>query len=204
MQIFITGTDTGVGKTITCAWLCAHTSYEYIKPIQTGSNKISDDSAIIASSIAVKTYKPIYEYEQAVSPHLAAKMNGDTIDLNKIVLPQSRNLIVEGIGGVLVPINKNHFIVDVIKNLNITVILVASSRVGTINHSLLSLEILRKRNIKILGVIVNGAINQDNCDAIEYYGGTNILAQIPILERFDRSSLLAVPFTTEIKNIVKV
>lgn len=201
MRFFITGTDTGVGKTVVCSWLCAHTDYEYIKPIQTGTNKINDDSATIATSISVKIHNPIYEYPQAISPHLAAKMNDDTIDLNKIVLPQSKNLIVEGIGGVLVPINNNLFLVDVIKYLNIPVILVASSRIGTINHSLLSLEILRKRKIQILGIIVSGNRNQDNCDSIAYYGKVKILAQLPFLERIDSVSLLSIPFTEAMKNI---
>lgn len=195
MQIFITGTDTDVGKTTISGWLCLHTGYSYFKPIQTGSI-LGTDSHQISNLTNANVYKENFIYEKPLSPHLAAY---DSIDIN---LPKSHNLIIEGAGGVLVPINKTTLMVDLIKKLATPTILVARSTLGTINHTLLSLEALRARNIPILGVILNGPPNQDNLEAIEFYGKTQVLASVPKLQQVDREHLMQTPLSNRLKAIL--
>lgn len=187
-RIFISGTGTNVGKTLISSWLSLHLKADYFKPIQTGG-LLGMDSQTVMQLSGAKIHKETYVYEDAVSPHLASKSQ---IDLDQIKLPASSRLIVEGAGGLLVPINKKFFMIDLIKALNLPVILVASSLLGTINHTLLSLEALAMRNIKVLGIIVNGEPNQDNCDALEFYGRTKVLAQIPQLNVINKSVLATI------------
>ncbi len=203
MQIFITGTDTNIGKTLVASWICLHTGYGYFKPIQTGTLEISDTQQVLLLAKDIIVYKEIYSYQQAVSPHLAAKLNNTIIDLSIIKLPKVENLIIEGAGGLLVPINKDQLMIDLIKQLSVPVILVARSTIGTINHTLLSLEALCFRHINILGVILVGEIDQDNCDAIEFYSKTKVLAQIPILNSINTESLLNIPLTYNLQQILK-
>ncbi|GHM58205.1 MAG: hypothetical protein sL5_03930 [Candidatus Mesenet longicola] len=200
MQIFITGTDTNVGKTLISSWICLHTGYSYFKPIQTGADKDSDVVSKLANS---NIYEESYIYKSPLSPHLAASLENDSIDISRINLPKERNLIVEGAGGILVPINETTFMVDLIKKLNIPVILVARSTLGTINHTLLSLEALRARSVSILGVILNGPHNQDNIKAIEFYGKVEILASIPKLQEVSKESLMQLPLPDCLKIIIK-
>ncbi|WP_339048758.1 dethiobiotin synthase [Candidatus Mesenet endosymbiont of Phosphuga atrata] len=199
MQIFITGTDTSVGKTLISSWICLHTGYSYFKPIQTGADKDSDVVSKLANS---NIYEESYIYKNPLSPHLAASLENSSIDISRINLPKERNLIVEGAGGILVPINKIMFMVDLIKKLNIPVILVARSTLGTINHTLLSLEALRTRGISILGVILNGSHNQDNIKAIEFYGKVEVLASVPKLQEVSKKSLMQLPLPDCLKSII--
>lgn len=185
MRVFISGTGTNVGKTLVSSWLCLHLKADYFKPIQTGS-LLGMDSQTVRQLSSAKIHKEIYVYEDPVSPHIASKSQ---INLEQIKLPASDRLIVEGAGGLLVPINEKFFMIDLIKTLNLPVILVASSLLGTINHTLLSLEALTARDIKVLGIIVSGEINRANCEALEFYGRTKVLAQIPHLEVINKSVL---------------
>ncbi|MGL9725286.1 MAG: dethiobiotin synthase [Wolbachia sp.] len=196
MKIFITGTDTDIGKTTISSWLCLHTGYSYFKPIQTGGI-LGTDSYQVSNLTNANVYKENFVYKEPLSPHLAAY---DSIDIN---LPKAHNLIIEGAGGVLVPINKTILMVDLIKKLAIPTILVARSTLGTINHTLLSLEALRARNIPILGVILNGLPNQDNLEAIEFYGKTQVLASVPKLQQVDREHLMQTPLSNRLKAILK-
>lgn len=117
MRVFITGTDTNIGKTLISSWLCLHTNHTYFKPIQTGSLD-ETDSKIVSSISKCKTYKEIYLYKHPLSPHLAAYLENEIIDIKKINLPDSEKLIVEGAGGVLVPLNKNDYMIDLIEYLS--------------------------------------------------------------------------------------
>jgi dethiobiotin synthetase len=192
MHVFITGTDTNIGKTLISSWLCLHTGYDYFKPIQSGACE-GTDSAFVASIANVKTHPESYVFDAPLSPHLAAQLENQVIDLNNIKLPDVPDLIIEGAGGLFVPINKNKLIIDLIDDLSAPVILVASSRLGTINHTLLSLQALKHRGIKTLGVIVSGPLNPDNCDAIAYYGDTKVLAQMPLLSVMNTEVLKNIP-----------
>ena len=203
MHVFITGTDTNIGKTLVASWLALHTGYDYFKPIQTGSLEATD-SQMVRSLTNSTVHKETYCYQAPLSPHLAAHLEQQEIDVNQINLPRVPKLILEGAGGVLVPINREMLLIDWIKRLSIPVILVASSRLGTINHTLLSLEALRTRNIEILGIIMSGELNQDNSDAIAGYGQTKVIGQLPFLQNINQDTLKNIPLTTDLKKIFGV
>jgi dethiobiotin synthetase len=200
MQIFITGTGTNIGKTLVCSWLCLHTGYAYFKPIQTGTTE-GTDSNLVSKLAGTRIYKEAYRYKAPLSPHLAASLVNEEIDITKIMLPATKNLIVEGAGGLLVPVNKKYFIIDLIKQFSIPVILVANTNLGTINHTLLSLEALKARDIKILGVICSGTLNQDNIDAIEFYGNTKVLACLPFQDCINKDRLRRIPLTASLQQL---
>ena len=203
MKIFITGTDTHVGKTLISSWIALHTGFSYFKPIQTGTRDGSDSLEVHKQS-DTKIYPESYAYKEPLSPHLAAKLENDMIDIEKIVLPPSPNLIIEGAGGVLVPINDTYLMVDLIKKLGAPVILVARTTLGTINHTLLSLEALRSRNIAVLGVIMNGEKNPQNSHSIELYGRTPVLAEFPKLDSVSMNMLKSVALPKKLKQILEV
>jgi dethiobiotin synthetase len=186
MPIFVTGTGTDVGKTVISTWLCLQMGYDYFKPIQTGDEI---DSEFVASIADCNIYPEVYRYKTPVSPHLAAKLENSVIDSTIIKLPEADNVIIEGAGGLLVPINDHFLMIDLIQQLQVPVILVAHSGLGTINHTLLSLEALRARHIPILGVILNGALNAPNKAAIEYYGKIKVLAEMPFLNKINQENL---------------
>jgi dethiobiotin synthetase len=202
MKIFITGTDTNVGKTVVSSWLCLHSGYGYFKPIQTGSLSRTDSQRV--SLLAGCTiYPEVYVYRNPVSPHEAARLESDVIDIGTINLPASNNLVIEGAGGVLVPINQHVLMVDLMKQMGVPVILVANSRLGMINHTLLSLEAMRSRGVKVLGVIVIGEKSFSNDEAIVWYGHTKILAHIPYVSKVSRSFLQQIPLTSSLKEIMR-
>ncbi len=201
MQIFITGTDTNVGKTVVCSWLCLQAGYDYFKPIQSGVCE-GRDSSLVSEYSSAHVFPEAYCYQAPLSPHLAAAAEHETIDIQRIQLPASNKLIIEGAGGVLVPINSNTLMVDLIRQFNRPVILVASSRLGMINHTLLSLEALRSRDLSILGVIVTGDFNEASCRSIEEYGNTSVLAQLPFLPEVNKASLSRVPLGLKLASIV--
>jgi dethiobiotin synthetase len=191
--LFVTGTDTNVGKTVVCAALFhryrARSSLRYWKPIQTGIEQ-DDDTANVRQLGACEEEELLCEgirLPRPVSPHLAAALAGQTIDLTTLTGPiASRSArtrwIVEGAGGVLVPINDAHTMADVMTHLRLPVLIVARSTLGTINHTLLTLEALRARSARIAGVVMVGHPNADNRRAIEQYGKTDVLAEMPLFE----------------------
>lgn len=200
-KIFIAGTNTDIGKTFVCAWLCLHFGFEYFKPIQTGS--IEDNDAIKVHNLSgCRTHPESYSYPTPCSPHLASRIEGEEIDFNSIQLPNAGHLIVEGAGGVLVPINDNKLVTDLISKFELPTIVVASSLLGTINHTLLTLEALRRRKIDVLGIIMNGSLNAENAKAIEFYGKIKILQQIPQLENVSMKTLKEVEPSNALKKLV--
>lgn len=190
MRIFITGTDTNVGKTLVSAWLCLHFGFSYWKPIQSGSSE-SLDSDII-KSIGIFTYTEAYTLKAAASPHLAARSENIKINLDNILenIPDCNRLLIEGAGGVMVPLNENDLIIDLITKLKAQVIVVSRTTIGTINHTCLTINALRARKIPILGVIMNGEPNLENRMAIEKYSKTRVLHELPFLNLICRESLI--------------
>lgn len=192
MQIFVTGTDTSVGKTVISSWLVMRMNAHYWKPIQTCAPHEEDDSQIvqrITNLPANRIIPSIYSFTRPVSPHLAAKLAGQAIDFEAIILPKTSPLIVEGAGGVMTPINDNYKMIDLIKKFNILTAIVARSTVGTINHTCLTIEALRSRNIPIWGVIMNGPKNIDNKQAIEKYGKVKVLAELEHMDNLNYEQL---------------
>ena len=205
MTVFITGTDTDVGKTVVSAWCQLHLSAKYWKPIQCGLEPATDSERVaqlIERSDVI--YPSVYELEAPQSPHEAAKREGVRIELEKFIMPQSEDpLIVEGAGGLLVPLNDRHYIIDLIDYLKIPVILVCRSTLGTINHTLLSIEALKQRRLNLIGVVVVGPKTEHNVEAIEYYGQVPILAEIPMLDPLNKEALLSIKPALDLLELIK-
>jgi dethiobiotin synthetase len=197
-DMFITGTDTGVGKTLVSALLCAALDGVYWKPIQTGASEESDRRTVmeLAELPAERTLPECYVFDPPVSPHLAAESAGAKIDLATIRRPEGElpgPLIVEGAGGVMVPVNESEFMLDLMRRLELpVVVVVARSALGTINHSLLTLQALQGAGLAVRGVVVVGTPNTDNERAIERYGCVPVIGRVPLLEVINRAALLEV------------
>lgn len=196
-RLFVTGTDTGVGKTVVSAILTAGLEAAYWKPIESGVEEGSDARWIqeTLSLDAEKVVHQKYRLTKPLSPHAAARIDGVRIDLDSIALPEPcpERLIVEGAGGILVPLNERDLIIDLIAKLALPVVIVARSALGTINHTLLTVTTLRSRGITVHGVVMNGERNASNKEAIEHYGNVPVIAEISQLPNpLDRHKLLEV------------
>jgi len=196
--LFVTGTDTGVGKTVAAAALLhryrqAH--LRYWKPIQTGIEQ-DDDTAEVRRLAACRDDEVLNEgirLPNPVSPHLAAERADITISLERLraILPRYEAIrwIVEGAGGVLVPINGRELMVDWMRVLGLPVLVAARSGLGTINHTLLTVEALRSRGLPVAGVMMIGERNESNRAAIEHYGHVAVLGEMPVFPRLDATTL---------------
>lgn len=193
-KIFVAGTDTGVGKTLVAAILMAGMgSGFYWKPIQSGTRQGTDTRAVREmTGLCPERFLPeTYRLKHPLSPHAAARREGVQIHLNDFRLPAHNDrLVVEGAGGIMVPINESHLMLDIIKKLALPVILVARSTLGTINHTLLSLDALNRRGLEIIGVVMNGPKNRSNKKAIEHYGKTRVLLEIEPLRAIGPDTLV--------------
>lgn len=196
---FVTGTDTDVGKSVACAWLMHHWDAAYWKPVQAGIDtnivaQIGGDTHFcqqLSGLPKARFHPPTYTLAQPRSPHEAAQHEGITIRMESFQLPlDNRPLIVEGAGGVMVPLNDDHLMLDLMEQLALPVILVARTALGTINHTLLSLASLRSRGLTLAGVILNGPADAENRKAIRHYGQVEILADIPLLHPLNQKTLL--------------
>ncbi len=192
---FVTGTDTDVGKTIVSAWLVARLDACYWKPVQAG-NHPETDSAIVRRLTGVSLDRILpeaYVLPEPIAPHEAARRAGVVIDMQKLVPPPcDRPLVVEGAGGLMVPLNDTALVIDLATELHLPIILVARSTLGTINHTLLSLEAIRRRGLTLAGVVVNGPETPHNRAAIERYGQVEVIAEIPWLDQLTPSALMAI------------
>jgi len=157
-KLFITGIGTDVGKTVCSAILMRHFQADYWKPIQSGDLDSSDSAKVYDWSGGDLICHPeTYRLQLAVSPHESAHAEGITIKLNKFEIPKtSNNIIIEGAGGLMVPLNNENVIIDLIEKLNINVALVVRNYLGCINHTLLSILALQHKNIPLEYVILNG------------------------------------------------
>ncbi|HTZ76122.1 MAG TPA: dethiobiotin synthase [Candidatus Aquilonibacter sp.] len=194
-RFFITGTDTGVGKTVASATLCAALNAVYWKPIQTGTREGSDRATVmrIAGIPRNRTSPEVYRFSPPVSPHLAARRAGVWIEPRKIHVPKlaaTENLIAEGAGGAFVPLNENDLTTALMAHLRLPVLLVARTTLGTINHTLLSIAALRAARLDFRGVIMVGKANDENRKAIEHYGRVQVIGRLPVLPRLNRAALL--------------
>ena len=182
-KMFVTGTNTDIGKTVTSGVLVEGLKAHYWKPVQTGLDDGTDTDWIIdhTSTPSSRIHEETYRFKAPLSPHAAAALENAEIDLDAFALPSippGDSLIVEGAGGVMVPLNKQYFMLDLINVLALPVVLVVDSELGTTNHTLLSVIQLQKHGIPIAGIVMNGPKNQGNRDAIEFYGKVPVLAEI--------------------------
>mgnify|MGYP001372119259 CR=1 FL=1 len=193
-SLFISGTDTGVGKTVVAAVLMTGLDAIYWKPVQSGCIDGSDREWVqLKSGLPPERFAAeAYRLSLPLSPHAAAAHDGVAIDLEAITPPAvapGRALIVEGAGGLLVPLNDDSLMIDLAVRLGLPVLLVARSGLGTLNHTLLSLEALERRRLGVVGVVMNGPRNRSNREAIERYGGVPVVAEIEPLPALDPGTL---------------
>lgn len=177
--LFISAIDTNVGKTVTSAIVCQALNADYWKPIQSGDLHNSDTMKLQQLSKETKVYPEAYALKHPVSPNKAAKMEGVEININDIVAPESNNFtVVEGAGGCLVPLNNKDFVIDLPVVFDLPVLLVSKNYLGSINHTLMSIEIIKRRGLKLLGVLIVGDENIETERSIEIMGETKILGHI--------------------------
>ncbi|MBR8653030.1 dethiobiotin synthase [Achromobacter sp. Marseille-Q0513] len=191
--VFVTGTDTGIGKTLVSAILARAWNADYWKPVQTGVAEEPGDTDTVAGLAQLppeRLHLPAYVLQAPLSPWAAAPLEDAELDATTIVPPDTdAPLIVEGAGGLYVPIDDRHMMIDLIARLGMPVVLAARSGLGTINHTLLSLEALRRRGIPVLGVVMSGPLSPGNKEAIERFGDVRVLAEIPPLARVDAAAV---------------
>ena len=178
---FVTGIGTGIGKTVVSAILVEALKADYWKPIQSGNLEFTDTDFIKEYTIHHQTiHVEEYLFTEPVSPHLAAKLDNNSIDTHHIKLPNSNNhFIVEGAGGLMVPLTEKYLIKDLIIKLQLPVIVVSISYLGSINHTLLTIEALKQFNIPVAGIIFNQDHNLDSENYILNYTGIKLLGKIP-------------------------
>lgn len=185
-EFFITGTDTGIGKTLVSGMLMSALDATYWKPIQAGLDEETDTEFVqrVSEADPSRIIPERYRLETPMSPHAAADIDGVKISLNDFELPEydTKHLIVEGAGGLIVPINWEHTVLDMIERLKLPVLLVARSSLGTLNHTLLSLKALRDRGIEVFAVVLNGEKHPSNKETIERFGDFPVLEIEPLQE----------------------
>ncbi len=199
----ITGSDTDVGKTLVSAVLMKYLRGSYWKPIQSGALLDNDrDMVQRLTGLGDQHFmEEVYSLQQPLSPHQAAKIDGVTINPTKINIPSAdqivdRPLIIEGAGGVMVPITDNYLMVDLFKDLALPVLVVCRNRLGVINHMLMTLEALKSRSIPVIGFISSGGSGEpDNLAIIERLSGFPLLATLPEMTQKDIQDL-DVPLAT--------
>lgn len=159
-KYFVTGIDTDSGKTLACAILCEALKADYWKPVQSGLPRDSDTIRNLVSNDSTRIHPETFLFKTPASPHAAASIDGVKIQLNDFKLPQTTNtLVIEGAGGTLVPLNDEDFMVDLMLHVKAEIIVVADLYLGSINHTLLTIEALKNRKLKIRGIIFNGEPN---------------------------------------------
>ena len=206
---FISGTDTNVGKTIVSAVLATKLEAYYFKPIQCGLNKMNlKDSEVVKSlSSKAKILNELYFLKKPLSPFVAAKQEKKKIDVNKILQfvknLKTKKLVIEGAGGLNVPINSNYLMSDLCQKLNTPLILVSRTKLGTINHTLMSLEVIKKKKINLLGIIFFGKKESETLETIKFFGkkilkkNIKILGRLPVAKELSRNTIQA--FTKKIE-----
>ena len=192
----LTGTDTGIGKTVASAMLVQGLGYNYWKPLQSGIEDGGVDTRRVQkmTDLPDERFLPEgYVLTEPLSPHRAAEIDGVKIDVDTLDIPKSENpLIIEGAGGLMVPITRENLLINQFKKWDLPVILCARTGLGTINHTLLSLEALWARDIKVHGLIFIGENNDDNMVTIKDFSKTKILGHIPKLDEISPENLQSV------------
>lgn len=192
VKYFVAGIGTGIGKTLVSAVLTEKIEADYWKPIQSGDLDVSDSLTIKQLITNKKTiiHPESYRLNSPLSPHLSAKLDNIEIELLKIQIPKTdNNLIIEGAGGLMVPLNEKKLLIDLIKALNVEVILVSQNYLGSINHTLMSVSLLNQYNIAIKGIIFNGEENLETQRYILKYTNVNYLGNIPQFENVNKENI---------------
>tara|TARA_B110000037_G_scaffold221628_1_gene293232 strand:+ start:1017 stop:1637 length:621 start_codon:yes stop_codon:yes gene_type:complete len=197
--LFITGIGTDIGKTIVSAIITEALKADYWKPVQAGELSCSDSHKIedLISNSKSKIFKNSYALKTSMSPHAAAEIDGIVIEAKKIVKPATKNnLVIEGAGGLLVPLNDSETILDLIKS-DYKVIVVSKHYLGSINHTLLTLQVLKSRGVQIAGIIFNGNEVKTSERIIEK------MTNVPLLGRINDEELITKAVIRKYANLLK-
>lgn len=197
-RYFVTGIGTDVGKTVVSSFLVATLDADYWKPVQCGTEGGTDTEFILSSGLLKgKSYPERYLLQMPQSPHLAAKEEGQTITMEDFSLPQTdAPLVIEGAGGILVPLNeKGDYVIDLALKFDAEVVLVVRHYLGSINHTLLSLDYLKKNGFKVKGIVISGAPHQPTEDIILNQG-------VPLVGRLSELTSMKISPEDTIKNFV--
>ncbi|MFL0734272.1 MAG: dethiobiotin synthase [Prochlorococcus sp.] len=191
-RLIVCGTDTNVGKTVVSALLVQGLGATYWKPVQSGLEGGGDRERLCRLlNLPDDRWLPeAYRFQAPVSPHWAAEQENCCIHPNQLVLPAIPGpLVVEAAGGLMVPLNRQWLQIDQLQHWRLPLILVARSGLGTINHTLLSLEALRLRKLPILGLVLNGPSHPDNPKTLEQFGGVPVIAELPPMPNLTAAAL---------------
>lgn len=195
-RIVITGTDTGVGKTVFAAALAGAIGARYWKPVQSGLEEETDSACVARlGGLAPQDVLPeAYRLKTPASPHLAAALDGVAIDPARLAPPAddpARPLVIEGAGGLMVPLTEDVLFVNLFARWGLPAVLCARTGLGTLNHTLLSLEALRARAVSVLGVALIGAPHAENARMIARIGRTRVLGVLPPVDPLTPGALAA-------------
>ncbi len=191
-QYIIAGIGTEIGKTFISSILTEYLQADYWKPVQSGALDFTDSDTVksLISNNKTVFHPETYRLTEPMSPHAAAAIDGVAIELSKFELPQTDNhLIIELAGGLMVPLNEQETNLDLIKQLNLPVILVSRNYLGSINHTLLSAEILKLNNIPVKGLIFNGEQNKASEDFILNYTKLDCLGLVNFEENITKETV---------------
>jgi dethiobiotin synthetase len=191
-RVVVTGTDTGIGKTVFSAALAGALDGFYWKPIQSGLDEETDSQTVtkLSGLSADRVLREAYRLRTPASPHLAAEIDGVTIDHQNLKIPETeRPLVVEGAGGLLVPLTRSIAYIDLMARWRVPVVLCARTTLGTINHSLLSIEALRARGVAMLGAAFIGEENVESERIIVEMGKVRRLGRLPHVAPLTRDTL---------------
>ncbi len=196
-MIVVTGTDTGVGKTVASAALAWRLGATYWKPVQAGREEAESDREAVARLAGVETLAEAYFLETPCSPHRAAEIDGVTIDPARLTPPAGR-LVIEGAGGALAPVTRDLLYADLFARWGLPVVIVARTALGTINHSLMTIEVLRARGVRVAGILFSGDEAPDSQATICAMGRVASLGRLPRLDPLTPDSLRAAAATLDL------
>ncbi len=190
-RIAILGIHTGIGKTIASAVIAEATGADYWKPVQAGiEERDADTVRQLISNGTGRVHKEAILLSAPMSPHAAAAIDNVEVDYTTFQWPQTdKVLLVETAGGILSPMSATTTMADFVTHYQLPAILVVQNYLGSINHSLLSIEVLKNRDINLLGIVISGAANDASETFIEQYSNTRIIARIPALDKPDQASI---------------
>lgn len=179
MNYFVTGIDTDSGKTLVSAILCEALGADYWKPVQAGLPLDRETVKGLISDPSIQLHDEQYFLKFPASPHAAAKLEDISIEMDCFTLPPTeRPLVIEGAGGCLVPLNQENFVIDIAERLKCEIVVVADLYLGSINHTLLTVSELRRRQLPIKGIIFNGERNPQSEEIILHHADVRCLLRI--------------------------
>jgi dethiobiotin synthetase len=191
-RIFVTGIGTDVGKTVISAILTQALEADYWKPVQAGSLEATDTHTVrnLVSNALSFFHPEAYRLQEPMSPHAAARAENLELDLQEITLPETANkMVIEGAGGLMVPLNDKFLVLDLLEKLDCNVVVVSRNYLGSINHTLLTLEVLKHRKIPVAGLVFNGDPNPESEGFILNYSGVSRLFSLPFLPELNAAQI---------------